>query len=62
VTKEVFMTEGTSVSYLAITIHSTSYLNMPFSVNKFGAYGTTPTWSSPIVAGNSIPDLMELEA
>jgi len=60
VTKEVFMTEGTTVSYLAITIHSSSYLNMPFSVNKFGAYSTTPTWSSPFVTGTSIPELMDL--
>lgn len=60
VTKEVFMTSGTTVSYLAITIHSSSYLNMPFSVNKFGAYATTPTWSSPFVTGTSIPELMDL--
>jgi hypothetical protein len=60
VTKEVFMSEGTTVSYLAITIHSSSYLNMPFSINKFGAYSTTPTWSSPFVTGTSIPELMDL--
>ncbi len=62
VTKSMFMTEGTFVNYLAITIHSSSYLNMPFSLNKFGAYSTTPTWTSAYVSGSTIPELMELDA
>jgi len=62
VTKSMFMSEGTFVSYLAITIHSSSYLNMPFSLNKFGAYSITPTWTSAYVTGATIPELMELDA
>lgn len=60
VTKDLFMSEGTTVTYLAITIHASAYLNMPFSLNKFGAYATTPTWTSPYVSGSSIPELMDL--
>lgn len=65
VTKAQFMAEGTMVTYLAITIHSTTYLDMPFSLNKFGAYMVDPSFTSSFVLPNdnrfSIPQLMDLE-
>ena len=65
VTKAQFMTEGTTVTYLAITIHSSTYLNMQFSLNKFGAYFTNPSFLSAYVLPTndrqSIPDLMQIE-
>ena len=65
VTKEQFMKTGTTVTYLAITIHSSTYLNMQFSLNKFGAYYTDPSFLSSFVLPNNdrqaIPDLMQLE-
>jgi hypothetical protein len=61
VTKELFMSEGTIVSYLAITINASQYLNLPFTLNKVGAYSVTPTitglWNK---TGSSIPELMDL--
>lgn len=64
VTKEQFMGTGTSVTYLAITIHSTTYLNMEFSLNKFGAYSTDPSFISSFVTPDeqrkTIIDLMEI--
>lgn len=64
VTKNDFMAEGTFVSYLAITIHSPSYTNMAFSLNKFGAYGTVPQFISPYVPATvsrkTILDLMDI--
>lgn len=64
VTKAQFMSTGTTVSYLAITIHSSTYLNMQFSLNKFGAYFTDPSFLSayvvPTTLRPSIPDLMEI--
>ena len=64
VTKADFMTEGTIVSYLAITIHSPSYTNMSFSLNKIGSYKTVPQFISPFLEATStrksILDLMEI--
>ena len=62
VTKAQFMDAGTQVTYLAITIHSTTYLNMEFSLNKFGAYSTDPSFMSsfvtPTAQRKSILELM----
>ena len=58
------MSNCSYVSYLAITVYSGDFTNKPFSVNKFGAYATTPTFSSAVIgnADKSIPSLMELPA
>lgn len=65
VTKDQFMKTGTTVTYLAVTIHSSTYLNMEFSLNKFGAYSVTPSFISAYVEANAnrltIPQLMELD-
>lgn len=65
VTKASFMAEGTVVSYLAITVHSSTYLNLPFSLNKFGSYSITPSFISPFVVASplrkTIIELMEIE-
>lgn len=62
VTKDQFMSEGSMVSYLAITVHSENYKNKSFTVNNFGGYQTTPRFSSAFVSSNgkSIAELMEL--
>lgn len=61
VTKELFMAEGAAVTYLAITIHSPSYKNLPFSLNKFGAYATNPLFVSPFVpVSENRPDIATL--
>ena len=64
VTKDDFMTEGTIVSYLAITIHSPSYTNMAFSLNKIGSYTIVPQFISPFLepseSRKTILDLMDL--
>ena len=65
VTEQDFMKDGTIVSYLAVTIHSPSFTNMPFSLNKIGAYSTVPEMITPYVPATterkSILDLMEIE-
>ena len=62
VTKDQFMSEGSMVGYLAITVHSENYKNKSFTVNNFGGYQTTPRFSSAFVSSNgkSIAELMEL--
>ena len=59
--KADFMSAGTVATYLAITIHAPTYRYLPFSVNKIGAYGTTPIWESAYVPGTPILGLMDLE-
>lgn len=63
VTQEQFMGEGSTVSYLAITVHQPTYTQKPFAVNKFGAYGETPKFESVIVTGHgkSMKDLLKLD-
>lgn len=63
VTAAQFMDDNSIVTYLAITIHAMTYQNMPFSVNKFGAYTTTPHYSSPFIdaGGKTIPELLGLD-
>lgn len=65
VTKDDFMSEGTVVSYLAVTIHSTSYNYLPFTLNKVGAYQNDSSFISTFVKENadrlSILKQMELE-
>ncbi len=65
VTKDQFMGEGTTVSYLAVTIHASTYLNMEFSLNKFGTYATDPSFISAFVQPSedrqTIPALMDLQ-
>lgn len=61
VTKNEFMSEGSTVTYLAITILSSAYENKSFSVNKFGAYSTTPSFrSSFVTGGSSIAELLNI--
>jgi len=62
VTQEMFMGVGSTVSYLAITVHAATYQNKSFTVNMFGAYETSPTFDSVYVNanGNTIPELMRL--
>lgn len=54
------MGAGSTVSYLAVTIHAATYLNKSFSVNKFGGYSTTPSFVSSYVSGTTIPELLAL--
>lgn len=54
------MGAGSTVSYLAVTIHAAAYLNKSFSVNKFGGYSTTPSFVSSYVSGTTIPELLAL--
>ncbi len=57
-----FMATGTHVSYLAITVHAATYLDKSFSVNKFGAYATTPSFeSSYVTSENTIHGLLGLD-
>lgn len=58
------MANGSYVSYMAITVFSGDYINKPFSINKIGAYETTPLFSSALVDNRdkTIPVLMDLPA
>ncbi len=62
VTKDQFMDENSTVTYLAVTLHAATYANLSFTVNKFGGYTTTPQFSSSFIPsdGKSIPELMQL--
>ena len=62
VTKEYFMDENSTVTYLALTVHAATYTNLSFTVNKFGGYTTTPQFSSSFIdaGGKTIPELMGL--
>ena len=63
--REYFMTEGSNVPYLAITVYSGNYTDCPFAVNKFGGYETTPGFVSALIpqseTNKDIPHLMGLE-
>ena len=62
---ELFMKEGSYVTYLAVTIYSGNYTNKTFALNKIGGYTTTPSFISDLVKESetrkSIKTLMELE-
>ena len=63
VTQDMFMGEDSVVSYLALTIHAATYQNKSFTVNKFGAYATSPSFESVFVngEGKTIPELLQLD-
>ncbi len=63
VTQDMFMGADSVVSYLAITVHAATYQNKSFTVNKFGAYATTPKFESAFVdaGGKTIPELLQLD-
>lgn len=63
VTQEMFMGTGSEVSYLALTVHAATYQNKSFTVNKFGAYATSPSFASSFVdgGGKTIPELLQLD-
>jgi hypothetical protein len=62
---DLFMAEGSYVTYIAITIYSGNYTNKTFAVNKIGGYKTTPSFVSALVPETenrkTIKSLMELE-
>lgn len=62
VAKEEFMSEGSVVAYLGITVSAANYLNQSFSINNIGAYNTTPQFSSSFVNadGKTISGLLGL--
>ncbi len=64
VTKNEFMCEGSSVTYLAVSVHAATYMNKSFTVNKFGGYSVTPSFESAFVGADggvkTIPSLMGL--
>ncbi len=62
VSKEEFMSEGSVVSYFAITIEAEKNMNKSFVLNNIGGYATTPKYTSAFVSavGYTIPDLMGL--
>lgn len=47
--RKYFMTEGSYVPYMGITIYSGNYTGCSFAVNKIGAYNTTPSFISALV-------------
>ena len=50
--RQYFMTEGSYVPYLGITVYSGDYTNATFAVNMIGGYTTTPSFISPLVLAN----------
>ncbi len=48
-----FMTEGTTLTYIGITIYSGDYTGKAFSINKLGTYSTTPSFTSALVPASS---------
>ncbi len=62
VSKEEFMSEGSVVSYFAITIEAEKNMNKSFVLNNIGGYATTPKYTSAFVSavGYTIPELMGL--
>lgn len=58
-----FMSEGSVVGYLAVTIFSGDYTNKTFAINKIGTYTTTPRLSTAVIKDTSktIRALMGLE-
>lgn len=65
VTPAEFMAEGTTCTYLAITVDARIYSGKEFTVNKFGGYSTSPSFISSFVVPSddrkSILDLMDLD-
>ena len=61
--REYFMSEGSVVGYLAITIDARDYTDKTFAVNKLGCYTTTPVLATAIIKDDSksIRKLMGLE-
>ncbi len=60
VSKTDFMSEGSVVAYLAISIEASKNLNKAFTVNYVGAYETTPAFTSSFIVaeGKTIPELL----
>ena len=59
--REYFMTEGSNVPYICITIYSGDYTNHPFAINKIGGYTTTPSFISALVpASDARKDIASL--
>lgn len=47
--REHFLTAGSNVPYICITIYSGDYTNHSFAINKIGGYTTTPSFVSALV-------------
>ena len=47
--RQYFMTEGSYIAYIGLTVYSGSYTNKAFAVNKLGSYTETPTFVSALV-------------
>lgn len=64
VTQSQFMSEGSVVSYLALTVHAATYANKSFTVNNFGGYSTTPSMETAVISatGKTIPEMLGLNA
>lgn len=62
VSKEEFMSEGSVVAYLGISIEAAKYVGQSFTINNIGAYATTPQFGSSFVdaGGKTIPELLGL--
>ena len=62
---EYFMTEGSYVPYVGLTVYSGNYTNKPFAVNKLGSYTQNPSFVSALVPASDlrkdIKTLMGLE-
>lgn len=58
-----FMSEGSVVGYLAITIDSRAYTDKTFAINKLGTYATTPRLATALIKdqAKTIKALMGLE-
>ena len=65
VANEDFMSAGTRLTYIGITVYSGDYTGKAFAVNKLGTYNTTPSFISALVPMSdtmkNIPALMGLE-
>ena len=52
--RQYFMTEGSYVPYMGITVYSGSYTGASFAVNMIGGYETTPSFISALVPASEI--------
>jgi len=51
--RQYFMTEGSYVPYVGLTVYSGSYTGKEFAVNKIGCYSITPTLISALTPADS---------
>ena len=51
--RQYFMTEGSYVPYMGITVYSGNYTGASFAVNMIGGYQTTPSFISALVPATS---------